>query len=84
MVYGQVQMVGYRWFAKQWADMCYIKGHVKNTSRGDVEILAQGNEDDIEIYIEHLKIGPSRSRVNRVTREVVRDEKTYNEFNIRM
>lgn len=84
IVYGQVQMVGYRWFAKQRADMFHIKGHVRNTSRGEVEILAQGNKDDIETFIDHLKIGPSHARVDRVTREVVTDEKNHDEFNIRM
>jgi len=83
-VSGVVQMVGYRWFAKQRADMCGIKGYVRNTSRGDVEILAQGQEDDILTYLEHLKLGPSRARVDKITSEPEKDGMIYKDFNIRM
>ena len=82
-VYGQVQMVGYRWFAKQSADNFNIKGYVRNTTRGDVEIIAQGMEEDIRTYIDHLKIGPSRAKVEKITSETEMNEKIYKEFNIR-
>ena len=77
-------MVGYRWFAKRQADLLKIKGYVKNTVRGDVEILAQANKDDLQIFIAHLQIGPSRARVDKLVKEPVEENKIYKEFNIRM
>ena len=83
-VSGHVQMVGYRWFAKEKADICHIKGYVRNTSRGDVDILAQGSEEDMASYLDYLKLGPSRARVGKITSYEEKDDKLYNEFNIRM
>lgn len=79
-----VQMVGYRWFAKQQADLLKINGYVRNTLRGDVEILAQAKDDDLQIFIDHLRIGPSRARVDKLVKEPVEENKIYKEFNIRM
>jgi acylphosphatase len=83
-VSGFVQMVGYRWYAKQKADICRVKGYVKNTARGDVDIVAQGNPDDILTFIDFLKLGPSRARVDKVISSDVTNEKIYHDFNITM
>ncbi|MEA2077254.1 MAG: acylphosphatase [Candidatus Marinimicrobia bacterium] len=83
-VSGTVQMVGYRWYAKQKADQMNIKGFVRNISRGEVEIIAQGNEDDILTYIDHLKQGPSRAQVARIVYEPVIEEKIFQQFSIKM
>jgi len=77
-------MVGYRWYAKQHADLLKIKGYVRNIARGEVEILAQGNNDDIRTYIDYLKQGPSRARVDKITNEPHDEEKRYQQFSIRM
>lgn len=77
-------MVGYRWFAKQQADILQIKGFVRNIGRGEVEILAQGKSTDIQTYIEYLKQGPSRARVEKIVNEQINSEKIYQQFSIRM
>lgn len=77
-------MVGYRWFAKQHADLLGITGYVRNKSRGEVEILAQGEETDVLTYIDFLKQGPSRAKVTKIVREEVEPERTYQQFSIRM
>lgn len=77
-------MVGFRWFAKQHADQLKITGYVRNTSRGDVEILACGKSEDIQTYIDYLKQGPSRARVEKIINETLDDEKRYQQFSIRM
>jgi acylphosphatase len=83
-VLGSVQMVGFRWYAKQHADLLGIKGYAKNNSRGTVEIVAQGEKENIELFLEYIKQGPSRARVDRVTIEPEQNEKEYNQFLIRM
>jgi len=77
-------MVGYRWYAKQHADLLKIKGYVRNIARGEVEIVAQGNNDDIQTYIDYLKQGPSRARIEKVIQESLNDEKIFQQFSIRM
>lgn len=77
-------MVGYRWFAKDRANQLNIKGYVRNISRGEVEIVAQGNNDDIQTYIDYLKQGPSRARIEKVIQESLNDEKIFQQFSIRM
>ncbi|MDZ7797599.1 MAG: acylphosphatase [Candidatus Marinimicrobia bacterium] len=68
VISGRVQMVGFRWFAKQQADILGIRGYVRNTSRGNVEILAEGNEKDLNTFIDYLRKGPSRARVDDIKR----------------
>ena len=77
-------MVGYRWFAKERANQLKIKGYVRNTGRGEVEIVAQGYNEDIQVFIDHLKQGPSRARIEKVIQESLNDEKVFQQFSIRM
>lgn len=77
-------MVGYRWFAKQHADLLGINGYVRNMSRGEVEIIAQGEETNVTTYIDFLKQGPSRSNVTKITKEAIEPERSFQQFSIRM
>ncbi|MDD3095943.1 MAG: acylphosphatase [Candidatus Neomarinimicrobiota bacterium] len=80
---GQVQMVGYRWFAKQQADALGIRGYVRNSSRGDVEIIAKGKISNLENFIEYLRKGPSRARVTKIRREACDEKISFDSFRIR-
>ncbi len=51
---GRVQGVGYRWFVKSIAEKYNVKGYVMNLSNGDVEILAQGNEDTLKMFLKEV------------------------------
>jgi len=81
---GTVQMVGYRWFAKERADQFQIKGYVRNIGRGEVEIIAQGYSENIQVFIDYLKQGPSRARVKKIMQEALDNEKIFQQFSIRM
>lgn len=52
---GMVQGVGMRFFIAQRAKRYGIKGFVRNRRDGSVECLAQGNEKDVEAFMEALK-----------------------------
>ena len=62
-------MVGFRWYAKQHADTLGIRGYVRNMPRGDVEVLAEGEEKDLDTFVDYLRQGPSRARVDRLRKE---------------
>jgi acylphosphatase len=63
VVHGQVQGVGFRYFARQHAQRLGLAGWVKNTGEGTVEILAFGNPDDLALFEKLLARGPSGSQV---------------------
>ncbi|MCK4813496.1 MAG: acylphosphatase [Candidatus Marinimicrobia bacterium] len=83
-IIGQVQMVGYRWYVKQYADILGVTGYVRNASRGWVEVLAQAKEDDLDTFIDYLKKGPSRARVDRIIKEPCNENIKYQRFLIKM
>ena len=64
---GRVQGVGFRYFVQQKANEMGITGWVKNSIDGGVLILAQGIEPELKTFIDYLYIGPTRSRVDRIT-----------------
>ena len=47
IVKGRVQGVGFRWFVQREAYEIGLRGWVRNTSDGDVEVLAAGSEEQI-------------------------------------
>jgi acylphosphatase len=81
IISGKVQGVFYRASAKEMAEKFNIRGWVKNTKGGNVEILACGMEDDLEQFLQWCKKGPEGAIVTHV--EVKKsDENCQNEFKI--
>jgi len=67
LVKGRVQGVGFRWFVHREASELELKGWVRNTEDGDVEVLVAGEEEDLVDLREALRKGPRGSRVDSVT-----------------
>lgn len=63
LVFGKVQGVGYRKFAKYHADKLSIQGSTRNLEDGSVEIYAQGEQKVLDTFMQYLKSGPERSDV---------------------
>lgn len=63
---GYVQGVNFRKFIKKHADELSIRGFVKNMSDGSVEVVAQGEEDNLKDFINLLKKGPYFAEVEEV------------------
>jgi acylphosphatase len=66
-VYGRVQGVGYRYFALHRAEELGISGWVKNTIDDNVKIIAQGDESTLKTYVDYLRLGPTLSRVDKIS-----------------
>lgn len=71
VVYGKVQGVGFRYYTQKKAEELNITGYVKNKPNGTVYIEAEGNEVDIETFIDWCNIGPSWARVTRIEKQKV-------------
>ncbi len=66
VVRGRVQLVMYRDFAKRNAQRLNIAGTVCNRSDGTVEVIAQGDEIVLAIYLKQLHHGPILANVKQV------------------
>jgi acylphosphatase len=67
VIRGQVQGVGYRYFAEARANNLGLRGWVRNLPDGNVEAEAEGPKNLIERWIEQLRQGPPFSHVDEIT-----------------
>jgi len=81
-VKGKVQGVFYRASTKEKAESLNLTGWVKNDNNGDVSILAEGNEVNIQSLIKWCQQGPPLSRVDNVVVKEVQDL-GYSKFEVR-
>ena len=65
-VVGRVQGVGFRWFVVEKAEELGISGWVKNTSAGDVEVVASGDDVKLALLEAAVHRGPTGASVQRV------------------
>ncbi|STQ84736.1 2-hydroxy-6-oxohepta-2,4-dienoate hydrolase [Helicobacter fennelliae] len=80
LVFGKVQGVGYRKFAKAKAIECNITGTTENLSDGSVEIFAQGEESDMKQFLKHLAQGPERAEVSHISHTESESKRPFTEF----
>jgi len=65
-VYGRVQGVGFRFFVWRRAETLGLEGWVRNRWDGSVEVVAAGDQGQLESFLEQLRAGPRFARVDRV------------------
>jgi acylphosphatase len=58
--------VGFRWFVHREASELELRGWVRNTEDGDVEVVVTGRPEDLGELRESLRKGPRGSRVDRL------------------
>ena len=63
---GRVQGVGFRWFVQREAAALGLRGWVRNTTDGQVELIASGDAEQIASLREALHKGSRGSRVDAV------------------
>jgi len=66
LIRGEVQGVGYRFFAQRAAARHQITGYVRNLADGTVEAWAEGPADSVEAFKHDLVAGPSFASVEQV------------------
>ena len=66
MVRGRVQGVGFRWYVHREAAGIGLRGWVRNTTDGHVEIVAAGSEAELAELRAAAKKGSRGSRVDAV------------------
>lgn len=66
LIRGRVQGVGFRWFVHREASELGLRGWVRNTDDGAVELVASGPPEDLAELRAELKKGSRGSRVDKV------------------
>ncbi len=72
LVSGVVQGVGFRAYTQRVAESLGLSGWVRNLPDGRVEVLAEGDEDVLCLFVKELWKGPKLSRVERL--ELIKEE----------
>jgi acylphosphatase len=79
-VRGRVQGVGYRWFVKRQADIYDINGYVKNQVNGSVYIIAQGEQEQLDLFIPIVQRGPDFALITNTDVNLLSSAKNYEDF----
>ena len=82
LVSGDVQGVGYRFFAQRAAARHQVAGYVRNLDDGRVEALVEGPVQSVESFKHDLATGPAFGSVNHLEEIVVEPTGRYSHFRI--
>ena len=82
LIRGDVQGVGYRFFAQRAAARHQVVGYVRNCSDGTVEALAEGPQGSVEDFKHDLATGPQWAVVDQVEEIVLEPTGSYSAFRI--
>jgi acylphosphatase len=81
-IYGRVQHKGFRFLAMQKAYQYGIRGYIQNRKDGSLYIEAEGEEEQLNEFMEWCKKGPMGSTVEEVKAEDG-EIKNYKSFDIK-
>ena len=73
LIRGRVQGVGFRWFVHREAAELNLRGWVKNTDDGHVEVVAAGPPEDLAELRQALQKGSRGSRIDQILEHPLED-----------
>ena len=82
LVRGEVQGVGYRFFAQRAAARHQVVGYVRNCPDGTVEALVEGSASNVEAFKDDLITGPQWAVVDQVEEIVLEPTGSYSAFRV--
>jgi acylphosphatase len=83
LIRGDVQGVGYRYFAKGVAERLGVKGFVRNLHTGEVEVHAEADDVTLQLFKQELARGPRMAQVTDVVEKDLPASGIYSSFLIR-
>jgi len=81
-IYGKVQGVSFRYYAREQARLLGINGYIRNEKDGSVTIEAEGKENVLEQFLEWCKKGPETAHVEKTEFIFSVDMKNFKEFEV--
>jgi acylphosphatase len=82
LIHGDVQGVGYRFFAQRAAARHQVLGYVRNCPDGSVESVAEGSATNVEEFKKDLATGPQWANVQQVEEISLEPTGLYSSFRI--
>lgn len=82
LIRGDVQGVGYRFFAQRAAARHQIVGYVRNCPDGSVEAFAEGSATSVEAFKHDLATGPQWATVDQMEEINLEPTGQYSAFRI--
>jgi acylphosphatase len=82
-IHGRVQGVAFRAYAIEEALRLGVKGWVRNCPDGSVELIAEGNRENVEDLVSWCRHGPPSARVNHVDIESEDFKAEFRDFRVR-
>lgn len=82
LIRGDVQGVGYRFFAQRAAAQHQVVGYVRNCADGTVEAVAEGAVSNVEEFKKDLVTGPQWATVAQVEEINLEPTGLYSSFRI--
>lgn len=82
LIRGEVQGVGYRFFAQRAAARHQVVGYVRNCPDGTVEALAEGPSSSVEAFKHDLATGPQWAVVDQVEEIFLEPTGAFSAFRI--
>lgn len=79
-VYGKVQGVGFRFAAIDKAIECELTGEIKNYEEDKVQIVVEGEADNIQPFLKWCHVGPKDAVVEKVDFTSSDDLQKYESF----
>jgi acylphosphatase len=83
LIGGRVQGVGFRYFALHKANELHILGWVRNTPDRKLEIEAEGDPLNVDIFLDWIKIGPDRAMIQTFSVSEITPPRNFTNFTIR-
>jgi acylphosphatase len=82
-VHGYVQGVGFRYWVREQARWLNLRGYVRNLPDRTVEVVAEGNEQDLVSLLSLLYEGPTTASVQKVDTKWQPGSGTFRGFEVR-
>ena len=83
LVSGRVQGVYFRAFTRKKALQLGVNGYTRNLADGQVEIIAEAEEDILEKFVQWCHKGPITARVDQVIVAPLESNEIFSSFGIR-
>ena len=84
IIRGRVQGVGFRYFVRRKAAALGVRGFVRNTRDGSVEVTAEGDRATLAQLLDELRRGPSAASVAAVDHQWSQGSGEFSGFQVRL
>jgi acylphosphatase len=83
LVHGRVQGVSFRYYTQHRATELGLTGYVRNLWDGTVQVIAEGQQPELETLLAFLRVGPRAALVTQVDARWTASTSDFDRFEVR-